>query len=329
MIERGIKTLHEGATERLHQYWVHGEGAAKIGWGTPGDFSRCTAQLEEHAHMSPEQAHGYCNLAHHSALGFYPATHAKMMGGGMHSRPHLGTCTRAFDFETRSAGRDGRTLEGYAAVFNTRTRIAATGGDFDETILPGAFARSLKTRTPVLQFEHGRDPRVGAVPIGAIEALSEDSRGLHVKATLYDNPVVEPVRQAIMGNSIKGMSFRFGVPDGGDTWTRERAGLELREIRDADVHELGPVVFPAYDTTTVSVRSLLAGLDPEERAALIRELAAEVRLAVDLTDFTGRSGARSSDGGEPDDDAETAEASIPAAVRFAADGDALRLLRKL
>jgi hypothetical protein len=20
-------------TERLHQYWVHGEGAAKIGWG--------------------------------------------------------------------------------------------------------------------------------------------------------------------------------------------------------------------------------------------------------------------------------------------------------
>lgn len=24
-----------GATERLHEYWVHGEGAAKIRWGLP------------------------------------------------------------------------------------------------------------------------------------------------------------------------------------------------------------------------------------------------------------------------------------------------------
>jgi hypothetical protein len=24
---------HEGNTERLHEYWVHGEGAAKIRWG--------------------------------------------------------------------------------------------------------------------------------------------------------------------------------------------------------------------------------------------------------------------------------------------------------
>ena len=24
---------HDGNAERLHQYWVHGEGAAKIRWG--------------------------------------------------------------------------------------------------------------------------------------------------------------------------------------------------------------------------------------------------------------------------------------------------------
>jgi len=67
--------------ERLHQYWVHGEGAAKIRWGTPGDFDRCTRQLEEHAHFTPEQAHGYCNLAHHAATGMYPATHAALEHG--------------------------------------------------------------------------------------------------------------------------------------------------------------------------------------------------------------------------------------------------------
>lgn len=214
---------------------------------------------------------------------------------GENSRPDVGMCLRAFDFEFDGAGGDGRTLEGYAAVFNTPATIRDMQGDFEETILPGAFKRSIQARTPVLQFDHGKDPRIGGVPIGTIDALSEDSRGLHVRARLYDHPDVERVRQAIEGRSIQGMSFRFGVPAGGDTWPTH----DERQIHDADVHELGPVVFPAYDTTSVTVRSLLAQLDPQEHRSLIRELAAELRLAADLTDFTGRSGARSSDGGEP------------------------------
>jgi HK97 family phage prohead protease len=188
-------------------------------------------------------------------------------------------CVRSFgfQFEERSRNSDGRTLEGYAAVFNTPTRIAAVGGDFDEVITPGAFTRSIRSRMPVLQFEHGRDPRVGAVPIGAIEDLSEDSQGLHVRATLFDNPVVEPVRQAIAGRAIKGMSFRFNVVDNGDKWARRSGDVDLRTVGDADVHELGPVVFPAYDSTTVSVRSLLAQLGPEEHRTLLRELAYDLR----------------------------------------------------
>jgi HK97 family phage prohead protease len=61
-------------TERLHEYWVHGEGAAKIRWGEPNDFSRCVEHLGKYI-RDPK---GYCNLAHKAALGFYPATHAAM-----------------------------------------------------------------------------------------------------------------------------------------------------------------------------------------------------------------------------------------------------------
>lgn len=210
-----------------------------------------------------------------------------------------GACLRSFSFELRAAGGDGRTLEGYAAVFNTPTRIADWGGDFDEEILPGAFARSLEQRTPVLQFEHGRDPRVGAVPIGSIQAVSEDSQGLHVRARLFDNATVEPVRQAIAEQAITGMSFRFQIPQGGDTWQRRTGDVDLRRINQADVSELGPVVFPAYDTTTVAVRSLLAGMDADERRHLIRELAAELRRAPDLTNLIGQPGARSAGGDDP------------------------------
>jgi len=236
------------------------------------------------------------------------------------------TCVRTFDFETRAAGGDGRTLEGYAAVFDTPARIRDMQGEFDERIARGAFARSLQERTPVLQFDHGKDPRVGTVPIGAIEELSEDARGLFVRARLFDNPVVEPVRQAIEGKAIRGMSFRFLVPDGGDTWTRS-GDRDSREIRDADVFELGPVVHPAYGATTVGVRSLLAQLDPDEYRAMLIEFLEEIRASgIDLDalpDLTGRPSAVRAGGGDSDEHPRSGDAST--STRFRADQEALRL----
>lgn len=202
-----------------------------------------------------------------------------------------GICVRSFDFEAR-ASEDGRTLEGYAAVFDSPTRIRDMKGPFEETIRRGAFERSLSARTPILQWDHGRDPAVGTAPIGDIETVREDDHGLFVRAKMYDHPSTERVRLAIKGRSIKGMSFRFEVPDdSGEKWTH-RDGMDRRDILDADVHELGPVAFPAYNTTSVSVRSLLAGLDPEQYRALLEELAADLRDP----DFAGRS-AVAADGG--------------------------------
>lgn len=70
----GGEAAHPGDTERLHQYWVHGEGAAKIRWGEPDDFRRCVMHLGKYI-RDPE---GYCNLAHKAATGMYPAQHAAM-----------------------------------------------------------------------------------------------------------------------------------------------------------------------------------------------------------------------------------------------------------
>jgi HK97 family phage prohead protease len=184
-------------------------------------------------------------------------------------------CYRAVEF--RATEGDGRTLEGYAAVFDTPTRIDSWEGMFDEQIARGAFARTINARMPVLQFDHGRDARTGSVPIGAIQELREDDHGLYVRAGLFDNATVEPIRQAIAGGAIDGMSFRFRVAPNGDTWAKRAGDVQLRTIREAELFELGPVVFPAYEATTVGVRSLLAGLDGDERAALIRDLAAELR----------------------------------------------------
>lgn len=232
-------------------------------------------------------------------------------------------CVRDFDFELRSGGSDGLTLEGYAAVFNTPTRIRAVGGDFDETILPGAFKRSLGERTPILQWDHGRDPAVGTAPIGDVQDLREDDKGLFVRARLYDHPSTERVRMAIKGRSVKGMSFRFGVPDGGEAWSK-RDGVEVREIRDADVHELGPVAFPAYATTSVSVRDLVAQLGEDGYQQLVRDVGEYLRAAVDLEDLVGQPGARSSGGDDHGTPPSSGETPATPHLRQRLDEGALR-----
>ena len=185
---------------------------------------------------------------------------------------------RAASFTLRAAAdqpADGFTLEGYAAVFDTPTRIDSWEGMFDEVIARGAFTKTIAERTPVLQFDHGRDVATGSVPIGVIEELREDRHGLFVRSRLHDNARVEPIRQAIASGAIDGMSFRFRVL--AESWDKGSDGeVDLRTIREVELFELGPVVFPAYEATTVGVRSLLADLDDDARQALVREIAIEV-----------------------------------------------------
>lgn len=205
---------------------------------------------------------------------------------------------RAVEFRAAGEPGDGRTLEGYAAVFGEPTRIDSWEGTFDETVARGAFRKTLREHTPVMQFNHGRDMRTGQLPIGAIEELREDNDGLFVRARLFDNDLVEPIRQAIEAGAITGMSFRFDAVR--DEWRDAKGKLvkpeELssmlwgrqdgvladrlplkRTLREVKLHELGPVVFPAYASTSVGVRSILADLGDDERRALISELAAEIR----------------------------------------------------
>lgn len=187
---------------------------------------------------------------------------------------------RAATFEHRNDDLgDGFTLEGYAAVFDTPTRIDSWEGRFDEVIARGAFRKTLSERTPVLQFDHGHDLATGSVPIGSIDEIREDDHGLYVKARLHDNQRVEPIRQAIASGAIDGMSFRFRVLR--DDESRPKgADVPLRTIREVELFELGPVVFPAYEATTVGVRSLLADLDPEDRRQLVTAIADELRTDI-------------------------------------------------
>ena len=70
MVNTGGAERHPADTERLMRYWANGVGAAKIGWGTDGDFDRCVLHLSKY--VSPGVVKGLCANLHHRATGAWP-----------------------------------------------------------------------------------------------------------------------------------------------------------------------------------------------------------------------------------------------------------------
>jgi HK97 family phage prohead protease len=188
-------------------------------------------------------------------------------------------------------------------VFDSPTRIDSWEGRFDESIARGAFSKSIRERTPVLQFDHGQHPKIGSLPIGKIESLDEDGHGLHVKARLFDDPETGLLRQAIAAGAIDGMSFRFSVVK--DEWTDD--DVPKRTLREVKVMELGPVVFPAYADTTASLRAHQFAQELTDDPKFARDVAdALILRGLDITKTTdadraadGHSGADGSITDEP------------------------------
>lgn len=59
---------NRGGAEKLRKYWTSGPGAAKIMWGTPGDWTRCVRHLGKYMGT---RAKGYCALRHKEKTGMW------------------------------------------------------------------------------------------------------------------------------------------------------------------------------------------------------------------------------------------------------------------
>jgi HK97 family phage prohead protease len=156
-------------------------------------------------------------------------------------------------FEVREDA-DGMRLEGYAALFNSRSENL---GGFTETINPGAFRSSLKARNDIkLLWNHNSDIVLGSTRAGTM-TLTEDERGLRVSALLPNNTAGRDARESIARRDVTGFSFGFSMPArGGDEWNSEGTERVLKSVR---LHEVSVgVAFPAYPETngTATVRGL-------------------------------------------------------------------------
>lgn len=166
--------------------------------------------------------------------------------------------------ERRQADDGSQSLVGHALVFD---QLSEDLGGWREKIQRGAVRKALPRSDVRGLFNHNPDNILGRVSAGTL-SVEEDSRGLAFELSPPDTDIGNRVAVAVERGDVTGCSFAFTVRS--DVW-EETDGELVRTIIELDeLFDVGPVTYPAYPQTDISMRDVCSALGDE---TLLREIA--------------------------------------------------------
>lgn len=150
-----------------------------------------------------------------------------------------------------------KTIGGYAVKYNSPTLMRDRWGDeFLEEISSGAFDKSLQNRNQKALWNHDTSKPLGSVSAGTLR-FNSDTSGLNYDIDLPNNTYGNDAYESVQRGDVDGSSFGFICID--DIWSKvQYEGREIykRSIVEADLFEVSPCTFPAYDSSDMCCRSL-------------------------------------------------------------------------
>lgn len=146
-------------------------------------------------------------------------------------------------------GGDGRTVTGIAVPFDTPTRIAEFGLEYDEQFRRGAFTRTIAERGDRVKFLAHHNSRT--MPLGRATLLREDTAGLYAEFRVSKTQAGDEALELIRDGALDALSIGFRPIR--DVWTPGRKSVVRTEVR---LDEVSAVTFGAYSGAVISgVRS--------------------------------------------------------------------------
>ena len=163
------------------------------------------------------------------------------------------------DFEIRALP-DSRNVEGRAIVFNKESALLHENEVlFYERILPEAIKGVIDKSDVLCLLNHNMERGVLARSSrgkGSLK-LTPEERGVNYSFTAPKTALGDELLEGLKRGDIKGSSFSFKIPKGGDRWEQRSDGSVLRTIKQFHVLEdVSPCYKPAYQDTEVALRSL-------------------------------------------------------------------------
>lgn len=155
------------------------------------------------------------------------------------------------DMTSRSSEDGNLYLEGYFARYDDVYTITEGA---TESIAPGAFAESCKGDVRAL-YNHNTDIILGRTSAGTL-TLKDTDVGLwgSILINQKDSQAMDAYQRISRGD-VTGCSFGFDIPEGGQTVTvREDGSVHWTINRVDPLYEVSPVVFPAYEATSIEAR---------------------------------------------------------------------------
>ncbi|MGY5237918.1 HK97 family phage prohead protease [Clostridium tertium] len=153
-------------------------------------------------------------------------------------------------------GTENRTIGGYAVKYNSPTLIVDRWGDkFLEEVSSGAFDDSLKENKQKALWNHDTSKPLGSVKSGTLR-FNSDVDGLNYDIDIPNNSWGNDVYESVQRGDVDGSSFGFICLE--NKWSKvtyEGEEIYKRSIIKADLFEVSPCTFPAYDSSEINCRS--------------------------------------------------------------------------
>lgn len=148
-----------------------------------------------------------------------------------------------------------RTIGGYAVKYNTEAFIPDPWGGFIETFAEGAFDKSLLEKNQKCLWNHDVSMPLGSVKSGTLR-FNDDKIGLNYDNDLPNNTWGNDAYESVKRGDVDGSSFGFRVIDSRwESVTKDGKEIDKRVITEAQLIEVSPCTFPAYDSSEINCRS--------------------------------------------------------------------------
>jgi hypothetical protein len=214
---------NRGNAEELRRYWTRGKGAAKIRWGTGGDWTRCVRQLSKYLGT---RAKGYCALRHKEMNGVWPGdkrnrqlskrkrgltSSASFSNESLNATNHVIELTardaRIQDAKDRISGVTASVLDETGARFSIPLVIpeGIESGDGRKFRKGSITMRELPL--PLLWQIKTSDGHMGSVVVGRIDRMERTENGIGNAFGVFDSGVYGKEAERLVRNGfIRGVS---------------------------------------------------------------------------------------------------------------------------